>query len=119
MIRHAPSLAVLALSVAMIESSFRAPLVPPIGTSPLAPACKLAALGTAITMPAVTMRADEEGRVTQRTRADSLPQNCFVVNLRHASSQAGLDNGGVSWQVRTSSVWFHLTKVAEPGTLSL
>jgi hypothetical protein len=25
----------------------------------------------------------------------------------------------VSWQVGTSSVWFYLTKVAEPGTLSL
>jgi hypothetical protein len=93
LIRHAPSLAVLALPVAMIEPSFRARLVPPIGASPLTPACKLAALGTAITMPAITMRADEEGRVTLLTRADSLPQNCFVVNFRHASSQAGLDNG--------------------------
>jgi hypothetical protein len=87
------SFAVLALPVAMIESSFRAPLVPPIGTSPLTPACKLAAPGAAITMPAITMRADEEGCVTLRTRADSLPQNGFVVYLRHASSQAGLDNG--------------------------
>src|ERR1700730_3652764 len=25
----------------------------------------------------------------------------------------------VSWQVGTSSVWFYLTKVAEPGSLSL
>jgi hypothetical protein len=93
LIRHAPSLAVLALPVAMIEPSFRAPLVPPVGTPPLAPAGKLAALGAAITMPAITMRADEEGRVTLRAGADSLSQNCFVVNLRHASSQAGLDNG--------------------------
>ena len=77
----------------MIESSFRAPLVAPIGAPQLTPACKLAALGAAIAMPAITMRADEEGRLTLRTGADSLPQNCFVVNLRYASPQAGLDNG--------------------------
>ena len=64
MIRHAglrhavfrlPSFAVLALPVAMIEPSFRALLVPPVGTPPLTPAGKLAALGAAITMPAITV----------------------------------------------------------------
>jgi hypothetical protein len=87
------SLAVLALAVAMIESSFRTLLVPPVGAPSLTPARKLAALGAAIAVSAITVRADEENRVTLCSKANSLPQNCFVVNLRHASSQAGLDNG--------------------------
>jgi hypothetical protein len=97
LIRHAgfdmPSLAVLALPVAMIEPPFQALLVPPVGTPPLTPACELAALRAAITVSAITVRADEESHVTLWSEANSLPQNCFVVNLRHASSQAGLDNG--------------------------
>jgi hypothetical protein len=87
------SLAVLALPVAMIEPSFRALLMPPIGTPPLPPARKFAARRAAITVSAITVRADEESYVTLLTQADSLPQNCFVMNLRHASSQAGLDSG--------------------------
>jgi hypothetical protein len=43
------------------------------------------------------------------TEANSLPQNRFAMNHRHASSQAGLDNGSGSWQVKTSSVWFYLS----------
>jgi hypothetical protein len=88
-----PSLAVLALPVAMIEPPFLALLVPAVGTPPLTPAAKLTALRAAIAVSAITMRADEESRVTLWSEANSLPQNCFVVNLRHASSQAGLDNG--------------------------
>jgi hypothetical protein len=38
-------------------------------------------------------RADEENRVAALTKANSLPQNRFAMNHRHASSQAGLDNG--------------------------
>ena len=88
-----PSLAILTLPVAMIESPFRALLVPPVGTPSLTPACGLAACRAAITMPAITMRTDEESCVTLWSEANPLPQNCFVVSLRHASSQAGLDNG--------------------------
>jgi hypothetical protein len=87
------SLAVLALPVAMIEPSFRALLVPPVGTSPLMPAGELAALSAAITMSAIAVRTDKERRVTLCSEANPLPQNCFLVNLRHASSQAELDNG--------------------------
>jgi len=103
LIRHAglrdaafglPSFPVLALPVAMIEASFRALLVPPVGATPLTPACQFAALGAAITMPAITVRADEKSCVALLAQADSLPQNCFVMSPRHASSQAGLDNGG-------------------------
>lgn len=97
MIRHAsfglPSLPVPSLPVAMIEPPFLALLMPPIGTSPLTEAGLLAALGTAIAVPAITVRADEENRVTLVAQANSLPENCFAVNRRHASSQAALDNG--------------------------
>jgi len=97
LIRHAgfglPSFAVLALPVAMIEPPFRALLVPPVGTPPLTTACELAALRAAITVSAIAVRADEENRETPWSKTNPLPQNCFVVNLRHASSQAGLDNG--------------------------
>ena len=55
LIRHAPSFAVLALPVAMIEPSFRALLVPPVGTPPLTAAGELAALSAAITMPSITV----------------------------------------------------------------
>jgi hypothetical protein len=55
LIRHAPSFAVLALPVAMIEPSFRALLVPPVGTPPLTTAGELAALRAAITMPSITV----------------------------------------------------------------
>ena len=97
MIRHAgfrlPSFAVLALPVAMIEPSFLALLMPAIGTPPLAPASELAALRAAITVSAITVCADKENRVTPMPEAHPLPENCFAMNRRHASSQAGLDNG--------------------------
>ena len=86
-------LAVLALPVAMIEPSFRALLVPPVGTPPLTPAAKLTALRAAIAVSAITVRADEKRRLALWPKANPLPQNCFLVDLRHASSQAGLDNG--------------------------
>ena len=103
----------------MIEPPLLALLMPPVGTSPLTEASLLAARGTAIALSAIAVRADEENRVTMMAQANSLPENYFAVNRRHASSQAALDNREVSWQVRTSSVWFYLTKVAEPGTLAL
>jgi hypothetical protein len=42
---------------------------------------------------AIAVRADEENRVTALAKASPLPQNRFAMNLRHASSQAELDNG--------------------------
>ena len=81
------------LAIAMIEPSFGTPLVAPVGGSPLLAAGLFAALGTAVAMAAVTVRADEENRLAALTKAKPLPQNRFAVNHRHASSQAGLDNG--------------------------
>jgi hypothetical protein len=53
----------------------------------------LTALGAAVALSAITVRADEEHCVTLVTEANSLPEYRFAMNCRHASSQAGLDNG--------------------------
>jgi fatty acid desaturase len=85
--------AVLPLTVAMIELPFGALLVAAVGAPPLLAAGLLAALVAAVAVPAIAMRADEENRVAALTKANPLPQNRFAMNRRHASSQAGLDNG--------------------------
>jgi hypothetical protein len=81
------------LAITMIEPSLRAPLVAPVGGPPLPAASLVAALGAAVAVSAITVRADEENRLAALTKAKPLPQNRFAVNHRHASSQAGLDNG--------------------------
>jgi hypothetical protein len=94
------------LAIAMIEPSFGAPLVTPVGGPSLLPAGLFAARHTAVAVSAITVRADEENRVAPLTKAKPLPQNRFAVGHRHASSQAGdWTTAVVSWQVRTSSVW--------------
>lgn len=98
MIRHASlpltaAAPVLSLPVTMIEPPFRALLVPPVGTPPLLEAGLLAAPGAAIAVSPITVRTDKENRVAFATQAKSLPENRFAMNRRHASSQAGLDNG--------------------------
>jgi hypothetical protein len=110
---------ILPLPVAMIEPAFRALLVACIGASPLLPAGLFAAGGAAIAMSTIAVGADEEHGVTPLAETDSLQENRFAVSLRHASSQAGLDNG-----THFVAGWNHLclvylTKVAEPGTLPL
>ena len=82
------------LPVTMIELSFRALLVPAVGAPPLFEPSLLAAFGAAIAMPAITVRADEEDRMALSAQTQSLKENRFAVNRRHASSQAGLDNDG-------------------------
>jgi hypothetical protein len=84
---------VLSLTVAMIELPFGALLVAAVGATPLLAAGLLTALVAAVAVSAITMRADEENRVAALTQASPLPQNRFAMNHRHASSQAGLDNG--------------------------
>jgi hypothetical protein len=98
LIRHArlplaEAASVLLLAIAMIETSFRALLVAPVGGLPLPAAGLLAALGTAVAVAAITVRADEEHCLAPLTPANPLPQNRFAMNHRHASSPAGLDNG--------------------------
>jgi len=88
-LRLAQAAAVCPLAIAMIEPSFWTPLVAPVGGSPLLAAGLFAALGTAVAMAAVTVRADEENRLAAMSKAKLLPQNRFAMNHRHASSQAG------------------------------
>ena len=77
----------------MIEPSFGALLVAGVGASSLVEAGTLTAWGAAVALSAIAVRADEEHCVTLATEANSLPENRFAVNRRHAPSQAGLDNG--------------------------
>ena len=98
LIRHAqwglPSAAsVIALTIAMIEPSLRAPLVAAVGAPSLAEAGTLTAWGAAVALSAIAVCTDEEHRVTLVAQANPLPEYCFAMNRRHASSQAGLDNG--------------------------
>lgn len=99
MIRHArrrrlPTQPVLALPVAMIEPSFFAALVPPIRAAPLMETGLLPALWTAIAMPPITVRADEEDRVAVLPAARPL-QEMRIVMGRHRRHRrlAGVDNG--------------------------
>ena len=68
-------------------------LVAAVGAPSLLPACLLAAVVATVAVSAVAVRADEENRVAALTKASPLSQNRFAMNHRHASSQAGLDNG--------------------------
>ena len=77
----------------MIEPAFGALLLAAVGASPLLATGLLAALIAAVAVSAIAVRTDEENRVTALTKANPLPQNRFAMNHRHASSQAGLDNG--------------------------
>jgi hypothetical protein len=99
MIRHAglrlpASPPIIPLPVAVIELPFRALLVSPVGAPPLFDTRLRAAFGTAVPVSAITVRTDEEDRVTLAAQTHSLKEDRFAVNRRHASSQAGLDNGG-------------------------
>ena len=74
--------AVVALPVTMIEQSFRALLVPLIGAPPLLAARLLAALGAAIAVAAIAMRADVEDRVALLAATCSLQKNSLAMNRR-------------------------------------
>ena len=77
----------------MIELPFGTLLVAAVGAPSLLAAGLLAALFAAVAMSAIAVSADKENRVAALTKANPLPQNRFAMNHRHASSQAGLDNG--------------------------
>ena len=68
-------------------------LVANVGAPSLVEAGTLTAWGAAVALSAIAVHADEEHCVTLATEANSLPEYRFAVNRRHASSQAGLDNG--------------------------
>ena len=124
MIRHAgvflpASAPVLALAVAMIELPFGALLVAFVGLPALSFAGLIAAGDAAIAVPAIAVRAQEKHGVAVLPETNSMKENRFAVNRRHACLQARLDNG-----TRFVAGWnqlclVYLTKVAELGTLPL
>jgi hypothetical protein len=78
----------------MVELPFGTLLVTAVGASPLLAAGLLAALVAAVAVSAVAQCAQMKKIAWQPlTQASPLPQNRFAMNHRHASSQAGLDNG--------------------------
>lgn len=105
LIRHACpaglAVSIFPLPVAMVQSSFRAPLVAAVGAASLLAPGFSAAKEAAIALSAITMLADPEHRVAFTAAANPLPENHFSMS-RHPCPQAGLDNGNQSWQVRTS-----------------
>lgn len=109
LIRHARPAGVAApillLAVAMVQTSFRTPLVAAVGRAPLPEPGFRAASMAAIALPAITVRTNPEHRVATTAAANPLPENYFAMS-RHPCARAGLDNGNRSWQVRTSfDVW--------------
>ena len=103
----------------MIEPSFRAPLVAPVGAPPLPAARLAAALGAAVAVSSIAVSANVENRLAALTKAELLPQDRFAVNHRHASSQAGLDNGSGLVAGWNQLCLVYLSMVAEHGTLPL
>ncbi len=108
LIRHAglrPASPILALSVAMIQSSFGARLVSAIGRAALSlPRC-CAASRTAIALPAVTVRTNEEQHVAGAAQTEPRPQNRLAM-YSHAPGVRALTTAVRSWEVRTSfDVW--------------
>jgi hypothetical protein len=105
LIRHARptglAVSIFPLPVAMVQSSFRTPLVPAVGAASLPEAGFSAASGAAIAVSAIAVRTDPEHRVATTAAANPLPENHFAMS-RHPCLRAGLDNGNRSWQVRTS-----------------
>jgi hypothetical protein len=95
LIRHAllrMARPVFPLAVAVIESAFGTLLMTTIGVASLIQTGLAAAMHTAIALPTITMRAEEERRPAFTAQTNPQPQNHFAMN-RHPPSPAGLDNG--------------------------
>ena len=102
MIRHAPEAALFPvdpLPVPVIEPSFRAVLVFPVGTPHLLASHPAAAPLPAIDLPPVAGMADPEHHATACPPANPLTQELFVGS--HPALAAGRDNRDPSWQSRS------------------
>ena len=99
MIRHAGALtlAVVALTVAMIGASVGILLVATVGLAALQAEGLLAATGAAITLAAITVTAEIEHRATGRKVTHALAKNSGTSN-RHRFRERALDNRRRSWQ---------------------
>jgi hypothetical protein len=76
----------------MVVPSFFTLLIPAVGATPLMEPGLSAAGEAAIALSAIAAGAEEKDREAFTARASPSPENHFAQN-RHASSQAGLDNG--------------------------
>ncbi|MGH7484758.1 MAG: hypothetical protein ACREMY_04010 [bacterium] len=78
------------MPVAVIEPAFRTLLMTTVGATPLLQAGLPPALVTAITVSAITMRADVKDGLTLQPTASSLEQNSRIMNCRaHGLSPTG------------------------------
>ena len=82
-----PAPPVATLAVAMVESAFRALLVPAIGTTFLMNTHLIAADTAAIALAAVATAAEKEQRAAFAVETEPLPQYHFA-GSRHAYAQA-------------------------------
>jgi hypothetical protein len=86
----------------MVQPSFGALLMTPIGR-PMLPETGLApALRAAVTLPTIATRADPKHRAAARIMAKPQPEYNFPMN-RHPHSQAAFDNGCGSCQGKVNS----------------
>ena len=76
--------AVTALAVAMIELAFLRLLMPEIGGTQLQTASPFAAVGAAVDLTAITMRADEEHPPTAWRTAKALPEKQLNLSQHRA-----------------------------------
>jgi hypothetical protein len=86
---------VLPLPVAMVQASFRAPLVSAVGRTPLPLSCLIPTGDAAVALSPVAMRTEKERRKAVPEQANPLPENCSPsAAMRHR--KAALDIGSRS-----------------------
>jgi len=88
LIRHAAALPVAALTVAMVESSFRTLLMLTIGLAALETAGLLPAMITAVSLTAITTTTEVENRSAMVRKTKPLPKHDFGL-LVHPHPVAG------------------------------
>lgn len=104
LIRHAASklpATIGALTIAMIQPSLGALLMPPVRCAMLTPPSLDSALYATVPLPSIAALANPEHRPAIRVVAKPQPENNFPVN-RHPRVQAGFDNGNGSCQGKTT-----------------
>jgi hypothetical protein len=116
LIRHArpaPALAVLPLTIPVVEPTFQTLLIAAVGR-PVLPAPGFGAAHRAtIALSAIATCTNPEHHLASLAATNALPENHFSMN-RHPPTQADFDNGNGSCEGRTSFDGGLLMKVAEP-----
>jgi hypothetical protein len=107
-------LAIVALPIAMVFSSFGALLVATVSTTALLTASFGLTGRAAITLSPIAAATDPEHGVALAAAAHPLTENNLALT-RHLRRQVGLDNGDRSWQGRSIPMDGYLIKVANRG----